>query len=87
MVRAIDTILEPTLSDLLDDPIVRLVMASDGVTPADVRALATSVAARRRPVPDGPAMPRRDGAIRAAGRPFQAAGRGLGRALEACCGA
>lgn len=87
MVRAIDTILEPTLSDLLEDPIVRLVMASDGVSPADVRALAARVTARRWSAPDAAVTPRRDSAMRAAGRPFQAAGRGLGRALEACCGA
>ena len=35
---------EPTLEELLAEPIVRLVMARDGVQPAEVRRLAASAA-------------------------------------------
>ncbi|WP_181708422.1 hypothetical protein [Chthonobacter rhizosphaerae] len=86
MYRAVDTIFEPTLTDLLDEPIVRLVMASDGVEPGDVRALMNRIAARRRAgkVAAGgvAAAPRPDGAARPA-RAFD----GAMRSLEACCGA
>ena len=34
--------MEPTLDELLDDPMVRLVMARDGVTDAEVKALFAS---------------------------------------------
>lgn len=33
-----DTMTEPHLHEMLDDPIVRLVMARDRITPDDVRA-------------------------------------------------
>ncbi|MFC7332485.1 hypothetical protein [Rhodocista pekingensis] len=37
---------EPTLSEMLDDPLVRLVMARDGVRPDEVRTLIAATAAR-----------------------------------------
>ena len=37
---------EPALEDLLNDPIVRLVMKADDVTEADLRVLVAAVRAR-----------------------------------------
>ncbi|ACJ00492.1 hypothetical protein [Rhodospirillum centenum] len=37
---------EPTLSEMLDDPLVRLVMARDGVHPDEVRTLIAATTAR-----------------------------------------
>ena len=37
---------EPSIDDLLNDPIVRAVMAADGVEPEELRALLRSVAER-----------------------------------------
>ena len=39
---------EPTLAELLDDPLVRLVMASDGVKDAALRGLIKTVRHARR---------------------------------------
>lgn len=47
MTRTPQILVEPTLLELLEDPVVRLVMASDGVKAADIRALAARVASRR----------------------------------------
>jgi len=41
---------EPTLSDLLDDPVTAIIMAHDGVTRDEIIGLLASVAARRRAV-------------------------------------
>jgi hypothetical protein len=38
---------EPSLDDLIDDPIARLVMVSDGLTPEIVRALMHNARSRR----------------------------------------
>ena len=35
---------EPTLSDLLEDPMIVLLMASDGITQADVQTLMADLA-------------------------------------------
>lgn len=35
---------EPTLRQLLDDPLIRLLMSSDGVDPAELRALFAEIA-------------------------------------------
>ncbi|MFM2045916.1 MAG: hypothetical protein RLY86_4492 [Pseudomonadota bacterium] len=47
-----DLLREPTLHQLIDDPLVRLVMARDGLSPDEVRrvmeAAATRLARRRR---------------------------------------
>jgi hypothetical protein len=42
------------LDELLGDPVAALMMASDGVDPAEVRALLKA----RRPAPDGESWPR-----------------------------
>jgi hypothetical protein len=39
---------EPSIEELLSEPIVRLLMASDGVAPADLRRLCIAVRARLR---------------------------------------
>lgn len=44
-----------TLDQMLDDPIVRQLMARDGVAEADLRALAARVRPRRGASPAGPA--------------------------------
>ena len=36
---------EPTLEELLSEPIIRLLMDSDGVNPSDVRELCLSIRA------------------------------------------
>ncbi|HWQ87657.1 hypothetical protein [Brevundimonas sp.] len=41
---------ELTLDQMLDDPIVRLLMARDGVAEADLRGLAARIRPRRGPV-------------------------------------
>lgn len=41
---------ELTLDQMLNDPIVRLLMARDGVAEADVRGLAARIRSRRGPV-------------------------------------
>ncbi len=38
---------EPRLAELIDDPLVRLLMASDGVEPDRVRAILAETARRR----------------------------------------
>lgn len=40
--------LEPTLAELIDDPLIRLVMASDGVDPHRVRTIFADIARRRK---------------------------------------
>lgn len=41
---------ELTLDEMLDDPIVRLLMARDGVAEADLRGLAARMRSRRGPM-------------------------------------
>jgi len=42
---------QPTLEEMLADPIVTLVMSSDKVTEAEIRGILRKIAAHRRPVP------------------------------------
>ena len=46
---------EPRLEELLSDPLIRLVMASDAVEAADIRRLARRIASRPAPPPARPA--------------------------------
>lgn len=39
--------IESTLSELFEDPLIRRLMTSDGVDPAELRALLTDLVARR----------------------------------------
>lgn len=41
---------QPTLEEMLADPIVTLVMSSDKVTEAEIRGILRKVAAHRRPL-------------------------------------
>jgi hypothetical protein len=45
---------QPTLEEMLADPIVTLVMSSDKVTEAEIRGILRKVAAHRRPVYPNP---------------------------------
>lgn len=47
--------MNPRLEDLLSEPIVRLLMQSDGVSPRAVRQLMRRVAVQRSGAPDTPA--------------------------------
>ena len=47
--------LQPTLEQLLDDPLVRLVMRADGVRPEALREVLAVLAARAAPSRDDPA--------------------------------
>ena len=49
------------LERMLQDPLIRLVMASDGVVEADIRSLARRVAANRVAVPSSDPIPHRHG--------------------------
>ena len=43
---------EPTIDEMLEDPIVALIMRRDGLLPGDVRAVWTAAARRLQATPD-----------------------------------